>query len=295
MAELSVVIVNYNGGRRLADCLASVEREAAGKDWEILVVDNASRDGSPEAAAERFPAARLIRNSENVGFAKANNQAFRACRGEFVLFLNPDTVAFPGSLALLLKELRRDEGAGAVGPALMLGENVFQVSFGGKVTFFRELVRKSVLNAWRQHRFRGLKRRRPAAWVSGACLLTSHEILDHAGGFDEKFFLYFEDIDLCYRIRALGLSVLFVPQARVFHAGGTSASAAPFPSRLEYRQSQVYFYKKHNPASSLRLLKSYLRLSARMGGLFGPRDAKAKAFRRHLLALLGEKEGAGRR
>jgi len=294
VAELSIIIVNHNAGKRLADCLASVEREAEGKDWEVLVVDNASSDGSHDAAAQRAQAVKLIRNSENVGFAKANNQGLRMSSGRFVLFLNPDTVVFPGALGRLLEELRREPGTGAVAPALLCGKDNFQVSFGEEVTFFRELARKSILNAWRRRRLRRLKGKRRTAWVSGACLMTSREVLENVGGFDEKFFLYFEDIDLCYRIRRRGFSVVFLPEAVVFHAGGVSASGAAYPSRLEYRKSQVYFYKKHNPASSQKLLKVYLRLSARLAGLFGSQSDEAKAFRRELLEVLKEKE-AGRR
>ncbi len=286
MPELSVVIVNRNGGERLAECLASVEREAAGKEWEVLIVDNASGDGSPDLAAKRFPAVKLVRNRKNLGFAKANNRGFGLSRGEFVLFLNPDTVIFPGALGLLLEELRRDPGTGAVGPALFFDENAFQVSFGGKVTFFRELARKSVLNAWRKRRLRRLRRRRPAAWVSGACLMTSREVLEKTGGFDEKFFLYFEDIDLCYRIREQGFRVVFLPEARVFHAGGVSASEAPYFSRLEYRRSQLYFYEKHNSRLSQGLLRIYLRLSARLGNIFGSGELRDKVYRQGLLGLL---------
>lgn len=290
--ELSVVIVNRNGGERLAECLASVEREAAGKEWEVLVVDNASDDGSPDLAAGRFPGAKLVRNPENIGFARANNQGWRLSSGRFVLFLNPDTVVFPGALGLLLDEIGGAVGIGAVGPALLGGQNVFQVSFGGKVSFFRELIQKSVLNAWWRRRLPGYKSKRSAAWVSGACLMTSREVLEKTGGFDEKFFIYFEDIDFCYRIREQGFQVVFLPEARVFHAGGASASSVPFFSRLEYRKSQFYFYEKHNTRLSRGMLRSYLRLSARLGGVFGSKEGKARAFRRDLLGLLrGKREG----
>jgi GT2 family glycosyltransferase len=119
--------------------------------------------------------------------------------------------------------------------------------------------------------------------------MAGRQILEKAAGFDEKFFLYFEDIDLCYRIREQGLRVIYVPEARVFHAGGVSTSGAPYFSRLEYRKSQLYFYKKHNSASSLKLLRFYLRLSARLGGLFGSKKEEARTFRREVLALGGSK------
>ncbi len=286
MPELSVVIVNRNGGERLAECLASVEKERAGGDWEVLVVDNASDDGSPDLAAKRFPAVKLVRNRENLGFAKANNRGLGLSRGEFVLFLNPDTVIFPGALDRLSDALCQDIGLGAVGPALLGGQNAFQVSFGGKVNFFRELIQKSVLNAWWRRRLPGYKSKRSAAWVSGACLMTSREVLEKTGGFDEKFFLYFEDIDLCYRIREQGFQVVFLPEARVFHAGGVSTSEAPYFSRLEYRKSQLYFYEKHNSRLSQGLLRIYLRLSARLGNIFDSGELSDKVYRQGLLGLL---------
>ncbi|MGB9006901.1 MAG: glycosyltransferase family 2 protein [Candidatus Aminicenantales bacterium] len=286
MPELSVVIVNRNGGERLAECLASVEKERAGGDWEVLVVDNASDDGSPDLAAKRFPAVKLVRNRENLGFAKANNRGLGLSRGEFVLFLNPDTALFPGALDRLRDALRQDIDLGAVGPALLGGQNAFQVSFGGKVSFFRELIQKSVLNAWWRRRLPRLRRKRPAAWVSAACLMARRRALEKVGGFDEKFFLYFEDIDLCYRIREQGFRVVFLPEARVFHASGASTVEAPYFSRLEYRKSQLYFYEKHNSRLSQGLLRIYLRLSARLGGVFGSKGEEARAFRRDLLGLL---------
>jgi hypothetical protein len=154
------------------------------------------------------------------------------------------------------------------------------------------LIQKSVLNAWWRRRLPGYKSKRSAAWVSGACLMTSREVLEKTGGFDEKFFLYFEDIDLCYRIREQGFRVVFLPEARVFHAGGVSASGVPFFSRLEYRKSQLYFYEKHNSRLSQGLLKIYLRLSARLGGVFGSKGEEARAFRRDLLGLLRVKRAA---
>jgi GT2 family glycosyltransferase len=287
--ELSVVIVNRNGGERLEECLASLEKARAGKEWEILVVDNDSEDGSPEEAAGRFPQAMLVRNRENTGFARANNQGWRLSSGRFVLFLNPDTVVLPGALDLLLDELGRDAGIGAIGPGLICGRNAYQVSFGGEVNFWRELIQKSMLNAWWRRRLHGYKSKRSAAWVSGACLMTSREALDKTGGFDEKFFLYFEDIDLCYRIREQGLRVVFLPQARVFHAGGGATATAPYFCRLEYRKSQLYFYKKHNSRLSQGLLRIYLQLSAWLEGVFGSKGEEARAFRRDLLGLLRAK------
>jgi GT2 family glycosyltransferase len=255
--ELSVIIVNHNGRGCLPACLSSLERERAGGHWEILVVDNASRDGSADIVEKRFPRVRLVRSAKNVGFAAANNLGLKKTRGEYVLFLNPDTRVFPGAPDFLLRAMKADPGIGAAGPALLAAEGAYQVSFGGRVGFFRELARKCFLNGLRRRRLRSARKPREVVWASGACLLARREVLENIGGFDEGFFLYFEDIDLCYRLREAGYKIVFLPEARVFHAGGISASAASRRSRLEYRRSQVRFYEKHNSRLSLLMLKAY--------------------------------------
>jgi GT2 family glycosyltransferase len=201
-----------------------------------------------------------------LGFARANNLAWRETRAPYVLFLNPDTTVFPGSVDLLLEEMKRNPGAGASGPLLVRESGRPQVSFGGRVNFFREALQKSILNPYYKRRLRRSNRPRKAAWVSGACLLVRREALEQAAGFDERFFLYFEDIDLCYRLGEQGWKVLYHPHARVFHEGGT-ATRQFAPSRLEYRRSQLLFYKKHNSRTSLRLLERYLRLGLVLRGL----------------------------
>lgn len=266
MPELAVIIVNRNGKDALTRCLESLRASAQGKDWEVIIADNASDDGSPDVVSRNFPKFRLIGTGGNLGFARANNMAWKQTRTPFVLFLNPDTEVHPGSLELLLEEMKRNPMAGASGPLLVREGAKPQVSFGGRVNFFRELLQKSFLNPYYKRRLKNLRRPREVTWVSGACLLVRREAVEQAAGFDERFFLYFEDIDLCVRMAAQGWKILFLPQARVLHEGGASTRQFA-PSRLEYRRSQLLFYRKHNSRTSLRLLRSYLRLSFFLLGL----------------------------
>jgi GT2 family glycosyltransferase len=266
MPELAVILVNRNGKAALARCLISLRESVRGKGWEVIIADNASDDGSPDVVSQDFPAFKLMRTGGNLGFARANNIAWNTSRAPFVLFLNPDTVVPPGSLDLLLEEMKRNPGVGASGPLLVRDGDRPQVSFGGRVSFFRELLQRSLLNPYYKRRLKSLRRPREVTWVSGACLLARREAIEQAGGFDERFFLYFEDIDLCLRIAAQGWKILFLPQVSVFHEGG--AAARQFArSRLEYRRSQLLFYKKHNSGTSLRLLRGYLRLNIFLLGL----------------------------
>lgn len=258
--EVSVVIVNHNSRAHLVDCLVSLEREALRLGLEIIVVDNSSSDGSPELIRERFPRVCLIRNACNVGFSRANNQGIQEGRCPFILLLNPDSEVLPGALVRLMEEMRSHPQTGAVGPALVRGPGRYQVSFGNRVSFFPQMLQKSILNAFYRVRLESDRRRRRVGWLSGACLLCRRAAVLETGCFDESFFLYFEDIDLCLRMRNQGWDMVYLPQARVRHTGGASTGQERAGSRFYYRQSQLYFYQKHNSPVSQILLRLYLGL-----------------------------------
>ena len=258
---LSIILVNFNDAAHLPESLASVGMHAAGFGFEVIVVDNASTDGSPALVAGGFPGVRLVRNEKNDGFGRANNLAVRESRGEFLLFLNTDAVVHPGVLDLLMNEMRGHPDTGVVGPALLTPAGSFQASFGGRTGFCAELAKKVFLNRLRTRALRSDRSRREVRWVSGAFLLVRRAAFLEAGGFDEGFFIYFEDIDLCERILAKGWKVIFLPAAVSMHYGGAVTSARPHRSRVEYRKSQLRLYRKHGSAASLFLLKAYLRFS----------------------------------
>jgi GT2 family glycosyltransferase len=283
---LSILLVNYNDGAHLPECLSSIETHARTIDHEVIVVDNASTDGSPELIAERFPRIRLIRNSRNEGFGRANNRAVRESRGTFILFLNTDVVLHPGALDLILTEMAADPLTGIVGPALLNPGGSFQVSFGGRVGFFMEAFKKIFLNRAIRRSLRKGGGRREVGWVSGAFLLARMKTLLEAGLFDENFFLYFEDIDLCRRAVEKGWKVIFLPIAVSFHWGGTTTAGRLLRSRLEYRKSQLLFYRKHNSRVSLALLRLYLRLDFAALSLSGAFRKEPGDLRREFLDIL---------
>jgi len=289
---LSVVLVNYNDRNHVLECLSSIEKTAGSLDYEIIVVDNNSQDGSPAEIVRRFPRIKLVSNSRNVGFAKANNQGWLGSRGEFILFLNTDTVVEPGALSQLLGELKSNLEAGAVGPALFSGVRSYQVSFGRRVSFCSQLWQKSVLNPFHKIALRTSRRKRKVGWLSAACLLIRRDALQRAEGFDENFFIYFEDIDLCLRIRQAGSKLVYLPQARVLHWGGASTSVDLAASKYEYRKSQVYFYRKHNSKAAQSLLRLYLKLNVQIlawRGCF--RGESGKRLREQYAWLLKSRAG----
>lgn len=288
---LSVILVYHNDRRHLGACLEAIGRISPDLPLETILVDNASTDGGAEEAAASFPAVRIIRNEANPGFGAANNRAVRESSGEFLLFLNTDTVLQPGAVALLLDALRADDAAVAAGPLLYPGEGKAQVSFGNRVDFVGQLVQKLFLNPFYKKAVLRHPRTRRTGWLSAACLLCRRAAFAAAGGFDERFFLFFEDIDLCLRMQKDGGRLLHVPAARVFHAGGGSTGARPASSRLAYRRSQLLFYRKHASRGSLRLLRGYLRIvfgvQKVLGRFRGPEGKERRAACRGLLKEKG--------
>lgn len=261
MPELSVILVSFNDWIHLEKCLQSLLAVAPEKNLEVVVVDNNSSDGSPGLVKDRFPEVKLIRNEKNLGFARACNLGIQASAGEFVLFLNNDTIVNVQVLSVLLEKIRENPLIGAVGPALLSGQKTYQVSFGKKVDFFSEFIQKGFFNLYNAKKLRSDSKARDVGWLSAACLLARRKALEEAGCFDENYFLYFEDIDLCYKIKQSGWILRFLPQAHIIHFGGTSTSAVKISSRYHYRKSQIYFYRKHNSRLSQSLLWLYLWLN----------------------------------
>jgi N-acetylglucosaminyl-diphospho-decaprenol L-rhamnosyltransferase len=258
---LSVILVSYNSRDFLPACLESLAENLEAVPHEIIVVDNASSDGSADWVAETAPNVRLIANRENKGYPIANNQGIAVARGEYVLLLNPDTIVGPGVLMKLVEEMNTKPQVGVSAPALRLPSGRIQVSFGGKVNVINEAAKKLFRNRLQSRRIERDKRARSVGWLGGACLLCRNEVLKAVQGFDERFFLYFEDIDLCFRIRALGKDLLYVPALEIRHEGGASTSASSLQSRFHYRRSQLHFYRKHESGFSLLSLKVYLWIS----------------------------------
>jgi N-acetylglucosaminyl-diphospho-decaprenol L-rhamnosyltransferase len=284
--RVTAVVVSFNTSEDLRRCLASL-RAHSGIPCRVVVVDNASTDGSADLVEKEFPEARVIRNRENVGFSRANNQGLREAAGAYALILNSDAELTPGALPALAARLDARPRLGAVGPRTLSPDGTVQVSFGPALTPLAE---------WRQRRLvRGVKRRDPAAlqqatarsslehepdWLSGSCLLARKEALDAVGGFDEGFFLYEEDVDLCLRLRRAGWGVLFTPDAQVVHHLGRSMQTDATRARLEYHRSHLRFYRKHNGPVLAAALRVFIGAGAALGWLLSLGPGAARRQRR---------------
>jgi GT2 family glycosyltransferase len=257
--DLSICILTHHQPKILPRCVLSciTEIERAHVSGEIIVIDNASTDGSPQTVIGLSPPVRVIRNDENLGFSTANNRAIRASHGRNVLILNDDAVLQPGSLALMLDVLESNPNIAAVGPNLVNPDGSAQTNYTNRrFPRWRGLVVGFMrLEPWfEKHAFtRDLftQARDPGisgetGYVAAACLLARRRALEGVGLFDEAFYYWFEDADLCYRLKRSGWLIVYVAEARVTHYG--SASTHRFTqlekSAITFR-SMMYFFRKH--------------------------------------------------
>jgi hypothetical protein len=263
--DLSIIIVSYNVREDLARCLASLHEAPPTASHEIVVVDNASTDGSV-AQARRWPDVRIIETGANRGFAAANNLGIRASTGTHVLLLNSDTIVPPGAIDRLLETLRRHPDAAVAGPRLVDGTGRAELSFGPMITLLSELRQRRLIAgnargkpAIVRHVDELTRRTQWPDWVSGACLLVGRADAEAVGLLDERYFMYTEDVDFCAAIRARGRRILFTPDAEVVHLRGRSAATAPEETRAAYRRSHLAFYEKHHPwlAPLVRLYRRF--------------------------------------
>jgi GT2 family glycosyltransferase len=256
MTLLSIIIVSFNARVDLERCLESLHTPPPDAPHEIVVVDNESTDGSPDAA-RRWPEVLVIDAGGNLGFARANNIGIRASSGANILLLNSDTIVTPGSIDQLLAELDRDASVAVVGPRLVDGEGRAELSFGRMIGPFNELRQKRLARSGAVEAV--TRQRRYPDWVSGACLLVRRGDAEAVGGLDERYFMYTEDVDFCAAIRARGRRILFTPEIEIVHLRGRSAATASSATREHYRRSRLAFYRKHHPAWA-PLLQLYVRI-----------------------------------
>ena len=254
MTRLAVVIVSYNCRADLDRCLTTLGTAAARTPHHVVVVDNASGDGTPAWLRDRWPHVQLIEAGANLGFSRATNLGIRQTASELVLLLNPDTVPGAGQLDRLVGALDTHLDAAAIGPRLVDLDGRAELSFGRMISPPTELRQKLLVrgHARRWPVVSGLvegmtRRSQVVDWVSGACLLARRADLEAVGLLDERFFMYTEDVDLCASLRARGRTIWFVADVEVVHARGRSAATAPAETRAAYRRSHLAFYRKHHP------------------------------------------------
>jgi GT2 family glycosyltransferase len=266
--RIDVVIVSFNTRDDLGTCLTSLHAPPPRRLARIVVVDNASTDGSTDMVRADWPGVDLVPLETNVGFAAANNLAIARTDAALVLLLNSDTVVPEGAIDTLADRLEA-AGAVAAGPRLVDTNGRPEISFGPMLSptgearqWFRGRLARAE-GTWARRRVaRLLAAERTVDWVTGACLLVDRRAAVEAGLLDERFFMYEEDVDFCAALRARGGRILFTPEAEVVHRRGGSANQTPSATRAHYDRSHLAFYEKHAPGWA-RLLRLWLRLRGR--------------------------------
>jgi N-acetylglucosaminyl-diphospho-decaprenol L-rhamnosyltransferase len=269
MPDLSIVILSWNVADLLAGCLRSLPG-AAGEWWarcEVIVVDNASSDGSVEMVRRDFRGVKLVALPANLGFSRGNNLGIREARGRYILLLNPDTTAHPGSIATLVEHMEAHPEVGIAGPRLLNPDGTLQPSRRRFPTPFTALFESTPLQRWFENSrllrdFYMLDRpdgeTQQVGWLSGAALMCRRETLDQIGAFDPGYFMFSEEVDLCRRASDAGWSVAYVPQAEITHYGGQSTGQNVPARHVNFNTSKARYFRLHEGKAVGSVVRLYL-------------------------------------
>ena len=245
-AELSIIIVSYNVREYLLKCIASVMEQTKEINYEIVVVDNVSADGSIDAVERVYPEVITVRNTENVGFAKANNQGFAKSSGEFVLLLNPDTEVKPGSIEEVLSFMKKEPTAGIASCRMIGSDGLLQKSIHPFTNVWRNIAWTLFIDRlfFREHRTGYYYQEKPfkVDSIGGAFMMVRRAALGDGPLLNPDYFMYSEEKDLSLRLHRSGWHTYFVPTAEIIHYGGRSTSLMPVAMFREVQKSQVKFF-----------------------------------------------------
>jgi hypothetical protein len=269
MTDLSVVIVSWNVRALLERCLSSLQEcsEQGSLKCEIIVVDNASSDGSAQMVRQRFPAVRLIASDSNLGFTRGNNTGAARSSGRYILLLNPDTEVLGDALSAMVAYMEHHPDVGALGPKLLFPDGQVQPSRRRFPTLATAVLESTVFQQWfprhpvLSHYYvqdRGDDEEQDVDWLVGACLLIRREAWEQAGPLDERFFMYSEELDLCRRLKNVGWRVVFFPGAAVVHHEGGSSSQVVPERHIYFQSSKVLYFQKHQGTLAGEALRLFL-------------------------------------
>ncbi|MBI4789357.1 MAG: glycosyltransferase family 2 protein [Chloroflexi bacterium] len=274
--DLSILIVSWNVCELLRQCLCSVAssqysvaRQEHNLTTEVIVVDNCSADGTVEMLRAEFPEVRLIANPQNVGFTRANNQALAVAQGRYLFLLNPDTEVRPRALHTLIAYMDAHPRVGMIGPQLLYGDGSVQSSRRRFPTLATAFLESTKLQQWFPQnrvltRYYMRDTRDDATqevdWVNGSAMFTRREVYDQIGGFDERFFMYSEELDWCYRIQRAGWQIVYLPTAQITHYEGKSSEQAAAQRDIYFHSSKIRYFRKYHGAFVAEILRAFLLL-----------------------------------
>ena len=260
--DLSIIIVSWNTSALLLQCLDSIYQTGSRLAFEVIVVDNGSPDDSVSLVEKHYPAVMLIRNTQNLGFARANNQGLQIGKGRYFLLLNSDTIVPPGALEALIGTADAEPTVGVVGPKLLNMDGTLQRSWASFPSFWSEVVGKNFP-------FRTPVPNRPNTfdvdWIMGACMLVRRETLNDVGKMDEDYFFYSEETDWCFRIKKKNWKIWYITHAEIFHLGGGSTQRGSVIQLVRLYQGKLLYFKKNHG----RFASTILRFGLALANAFG--------------------------
>ncbi len=290
---ISIIVVSYNVASSLRNCLESYLSQINSQIDEIIVVDNNSSDNSVDLVEESFLNIKLIKNSKNSGYSKACNQGYKSSKNNIIIFSNGDITVPVNFINQVREKMSTLPNCGIMSPQLTTADGrIIQPSWSYNFTFLNQFF-LSIFSPARVSQYTVInnlvikrqKKQKIVPVVDGACMILSRRMLEVIGGMDENFELYFEDVDICLRCHQAGFKVYFVPTIKVFHELGKSGEVMPRKIQLIYRQSQIYYYRKHNSWLELILIKLYLLLKFILKG-----DWRDKIYFQYFMNILLEKK-----
>lgn len=255
MHDISIIIVSWNAKQYLVDCLKSIAQNQNGFLQEIIVVDNASTDGSAEILEKEYPDVKLIRNHENLGFAKANNIGIKASDGKYLALVNSDIIVLGDCIGKMIQFMERNPSVGMAGPRILNPDGSLQVSCRHFPSVWNNVCQvfglnyvfpKSAFFSEPKMKYWPHDVERKVDVLSGCFWMIRREALGQVGLLDENFFFYGEDIDWCRRFNNAGWDIMFYPNAEAIHFGGASSSNAPIRFYLELQKADLQYWKKHH-------------------------------------------------
>jgi GT2 family glycosyltransferase len=255
--NVSIIIINYQGLQHTIQCIESIRTTQSGAQWEIIVVDNGSSDGSVEAIKAKYPAIKVLAQQQNLGFGKANNIGARESTGKYLFFVNNDTIFKEDIVTPLSRFLEENSTYGAVSPLLLNADGSYQHSTGYFPSLKNERRTQKDTNEIKSIPENRIPQE--VDWVSFAAVMIPRLAFEQIGGFDERYFMYFEDADVCLRLKKAGWNTVYFPKSALVHLGGASwLPAQTSRIRYEYRRSQLLFYALHRSISEQILVRLYL-------------------------------------
>lgn len=265
--DVSVIIVNWNTKELLSNCINSIQEKTAGVSYEIIIVDNNSADGSAEMIKMEFPHCKLVASNKNNGFSRGNNLGIHEAIGRYIFFLNPDTILVTNALNGMFKLMESNQSVGAVGCKLLNRDGSIQFICARTFpTLFNQFSYYMMFNRLfpKSKRFTNVelgywdhKESMEIDCLSGACIFAKKSIIDKIEGFDDSFFMYAEDVDLCYRIKQEGWKLYYLASEEIYHLGGASSKKQShrYFSAIAMRESNYLLFNKHYGKTSSQIYK----------------------------------------